>query len=482
MDEPEITELVKIDATRVDGVGTPASGAPILLMKSVDVEKDWAEWDAAHEGGGRGSAAAAGRAKGGDSKASAADAVARAKQTIADHKAGKKVSAADLKNAHEVHEAHLAHLARLKAEGKEPPKEAAKPKAPAKPAAKPAAGKPAAAKKGARDCPECDKSYDADHEGSTCENCGTKLPAATDAAKELVREILKAATRGKVDEAPDIAGGTAVLGQIADLIIAEAQELKSGQAAEISDIQQLACAAELIWTWRTGEESVASGSVMPATALMQSAANMEKLGLNLDASHWPPAEIELFKARAEEVFKSKHSAADRRKLAEQGNALSDGSYPIADEEDLKSAAILAQSGHGDVDGAKRLIGRRSKELGVKNPLDGDTEKSQIAQEETDVDTVTQDGLSKAVEDAVTKALAASEDRLKAVEAELAKVKALPVPGGPVMTRVQAPKAEDGEDHAAKAVQYDTIAEQLADPVTADAYRKLAAQHRAKITV
>lgn len=493
MDEPEITELVKIDATRVDGVGTPASGAPILLMKSVDVEKDWAEWDAAHEGGGRGSAAAAGRAKGGDSKASAADAVARAKQTIADHKAGKKVSAADLKNAHEVHEAHLAHLARLKAEGKEPPKEAAKPKAPAKPAAKPAAGKPAAAKKGARDCPECDKSYDADHEGSTCENCGTKLPAATDAAKELVREILKAATRGKVDEAPDIAGGTAVLGQIADLIIAEAQELKSGQAAEISDIQQLACAAELIWTWRTGEESVAAGSVMPATALMQSAAAetamtkyaRDLFGLEVDeltTDHYREIIKQLVPKLRDLAKDRNYSAAERKEMAGDGRALPDGSYPINDEHDLNSAAILARSGHGDADAASKHIARRAKELGVANPLDDSAEKSQIAQEETDVDTVTQDGLSKAVEDAVTKALAASEERITALEAELAKVKALPVPGGPVMTRVQAPKAEDGEDHAAKAVQYDTIAEQLADPVTADAYRKLAAQHRAKITV
>ena len=365
MDEPEITELEKINAERVDGVRAPASGIPILLMKSM----------------------------------------------------------------------------------------------------------PGVAK-GARDCPKCDKSYDADHQGSTCENCGADLPdapaskaaddqvdcptckgdgkimgnkrdcpdcdakgkvtpakAKTLAAKSLVRGIITKAVGadGQVDEQPDIAGGTAVLAQIADLIISEAQELKSGQAGEISDIIQLACAAEAIWCWRTGEEAVSTGSVMPATALMQSA---KSAGLT-------PEELDLIRAG---LLKAKYSAADRRKMAEEGNALSDGSYPVGDEADLKSAAILAQSGHGDVDGAKRLIGRRAKELGVKNPLEGDasddTAKSQIAPEGTNVDTVTQTGdLTEVVKAADAKAAALEkrvtdqESVIKALEGRLAKVEAAPVPGG-----------------------------------------------------
>jgi hypothetical protein len=231
---------------------------------------------------------------------------------------------------------------------------------------------------------------------------------------------------------------------------------------------------------------------MPATALMQSAANLDKLGLNLDASNWPPAEVELFKARIEEVFKSKHSAADRRKLAEQGNALSDGSYPIADEHDLKSAAILAQSGHGDVEGAKRLISRRAKELGVKNPLEddgGDTAKSQIATEGTTVDTVTQTGdLAEVVKAADAKAAAlekrvAEQDSvIKALEGRLAKVEAAPVHGGPVMSVVRPKTAADGEDHAAKAAYFEDWADRVATPEDADRYRQLAAQERAKIPV
>src|ERR1700733_13799081 len=136
--------------------------------------------------------------------------------------------------------------------------------------------------KGARDCPKCDKTDDADHQGATCENCGADLPDAPAAKaagddpaepefdREAAKELVKAIVGRKVDETPDIAGGTAVISQIAALIIAGAPELKAGNAGEISDIQQLAQAAELIWCWRTGEEAVASGSVQPATTLMQS--------------------------------------------------------------------------------------------------------------------------------------------------------------------------------------------------------------------
>lgn len=64
-----------------------------------------------------------------------------------------------------------------------------------------------------------------------------------------------------------------------------------------------------------------------------------------------------------------YTAAERRALAAKGHALKDGSYPIANATDLKNAAILAKSGHGNVAAAKALIARRAKELGVANPLD-----------------------------------------------------------------------------------------------------------------
>jgi hypothetical protein len=305
------------------------------------------------------------------------------------------------------------------------------------------------------------------------------------AAKAAVREIIaKAADRkGNVDEAPDIQGGTEVIAMIADLIIAEATELKAGNAGEICDIQQLACAAEMIWCWRTGEEAVSAGSVMPATALMQSAMPLEELEGFIKAGLLESAALG-FTAKDSREF----SAAERKKHAAEGNALPDGSYPIPDADALRRAAILARSGHGDVTAAKKLIARRAKELGVANPLDDskddDASKSEIAPEGTDVDTVTKgsDDLAKAVADAVAKAVAPLKDELKLVSGELAKVKAQPVPGGPVLSRnvqVKQPDSVAREDWAAKAAYYRDMAEQVTDRVTADGYRKLAREADAK---
>ena len=68
------------------------------------------------------------------------------------------------------------------------------------------------------------------------------------------------------------------------------------------------------------------------------------------------------------VYKRDIDTATRRHLAGQGHALADGSYPIANAEDLHNAAILARSGHGNAEAAKRLIARRARELDVPNPL------------------------------------------------------------------------------------------------------------------
>jgi hypothetical protein len=86
----------------------------------------------------------------------------------------------------------------------------------------------------------------------------------------------------------------------------------------------------------------------------------------------------LFKAEAE-VYKRDFSTDERKRLASEGKALSDGSYPIPDADALRRAAILARSGHGNVSGAKALIRRRAKELGVSNPLDDNNQTKKDAQ-------------------------------------------------------------------------------------------------------
>ena len=74
------------------------------------------------------------------------------------------------------------------------------------------------------------------------------------------------------------------------------------------------------------------------------------------------------KGTAPDVAKRKFTAAERRRLAREGKALPDGSYPVESAADLEPAAILARSGHGDVPAAERLIARRAEELGQPDPL------------------------------------------------------------------------------------------------------------------
>jgi hypothetical protein len=85
--------------------------------------------------------------------------------------------------------------------------------------------------------------------------------------------------------------------------------------------------------------------------------------------------IKALHAAEDAVYKRDVSTADRERLAGEGNALPGGSYPIENTSDLRNAAILARSGHGDVAAARKLIARRAKELGVSNPLKGGKKKT-----------------------------------------------------------------------------------------------------------
>jgi hypothetical protein len=80
------------------------------------------------------------------------------------------------------------------------------------------------------------------------------------------------------------------------------------------------------------------------------------------------------------VYKRDIGTAARQRLAAEGNALGDGSYPIENAGDLHNAAVLARSGHGDAPAARRLIARRARELGVPNPLKSGKPKAAKAAE------------------------------------------------------------------------------------------------------
>lgn len=201
---------------------------------------------------------------------------------------------------------------------------------------------------------------------------------------------------------------------------------------------------------------------------------------------------ELAKAVAEALKDSRTFTADQRsKQADQGNALPDGSYPIPDADALRRAAILARSKHGNYKAARRLIARRAKELGVANPLKGgksDTAgKSVLADQEQSVNTdgagsgkqtesLSKADVKKLVAAAVTEATEGAKAEIESLRAELAKVKATPIPGGPVMSIAMPPQgAPKADDRAAKAAQYRAQAETVMDPELAERYRQAARQ-------
>lgn len=64
----------------------------------------------------------------------------------------------------------------------------------------------------------------------------------------------------------------------------------------------------------------------------------------------------------------KYKQADRDKMAKSGEAMSDGSYPIADEEDLNNAIRAVGRGGADHDAIRRHIIKRAKAIGHSDAI------------------------------------------------------------------------------------------------------------------
>lgn len=76
------------------------------------------------------------------------------------------------------------------------------------------------------------------------------------------------------------------------------------------------------------------------------------------------------------IYKRDFADEQRKKLASEGKALPNGTYPIETSADLHPATVLARSGHGDTAAAESLIARRARDLGVSNPLETATKKAE----------------------------------------------------------------------------------------------------------
>lgn len=195
------------------------------------------------------------------------------------------------------------------------------------------------------------------------------------------------------------------------------------------------------------------------------------------------------------AVKAKYGADDRRDMADSGQAMDDGSYPVADRADLTRAIKAVGRGGADHDKIRRHIIARAKALGasaeipdnwnadgsLKGPVEKEknvdkatetgTETQQPAdqQQTTTTDaaaaakdtadkggadagaaTATEKSTTKADDDTpvsltkkelsdllqaeLTKAIKPYQDKLTAVEGELAKVMQTPQSGGPARTR------------------------------------------------
>lgn len=299
-------------------------------------------------------------------------------------------------------------------------------------------------------------SHDGDGDHSTHDHAGKS--ARPDWVAEAV-ELVKAITgRGKVDETPDIDGGKQAIALIGKLIGYEAEEIAAGHFDEICDVQMLACAAEALKCWLALEQ----GADDDAGMLMQSAAKADMS--TADINDLPDSAFAYIEPGGTKDESGKTTPRSKRH------------FPVHDKAHADNAAARIAQGAEFGDKALPKVKAAQRKFGSNSD---DTSKSQIAEGGTTVDTETQETgsqIAKAVEDAVTKATAPLKERIESLGAELAKVKATPVPGGPMMTAVTPRKAADGDQWAAKARYYREMADSVSqDPRAADGYRQLARQ-------
>lgn len=281
--------------------------------------------------------------------------------------------------------------------------------------------------------------------------------AATAVVTKTLADVTKA-----VDETADIAGAWAAIGQICDLIIHEATELKTGRMEEKHDIEILLRAICSLACFIDRETFQQAGSYGP-----------DDSDDDGDLSYVA-------------LFAKTVSAADRRRMGKTGVAMPNGDFPIPDEGHLKAAIGRLGNYTGDKAAAKKHIVARAHALGLDNLIpddwtatDGDDNAKTAEPDVTKASTadVAVD-IPEIVKKAVAEANAASEERIKALEAELAKVAATPIPGGPVLI---APPASQRIPEITKADRYRAMANQSGDPSVREAYLALAKREEATTT-
>lgn len=295
--------------------------------------------------------------------------------------------------------------------------------------------------------------------------------AVATAGRVLSGDIVK----GTADETADIAGAQQVIAQLAALIISEATELAAGRIDEVYDIACLMDAVMAVKRFLQGEQAQ-DGTDTPDDTDVEPVSSVPAMG----------GDVSYVSLAADgDVAKRAFTQAQRDAAAKSGAAMPDGSYPIHTKADLSNAIHAVGRGKGDHAAIRRHIIARAKALGASSmiPEDWTTSGSKAAAPDGVPAGVTKDAspdvteLVKAVA-AATEAGKASEERIKALEAELVKVRATPIPGGPmILSTGPGTPAQSSADLVVK--RYLRLAEQSGNPDVQSAYRALAKEELAK---
>jgi hypothetical protein len=141
-----------------------------------------------------------------------------------------------------------------------------------------------------------------------------------------------------------------------------------------------------------------------------------------------------------------------------------------------------QPGEQEKERAEHLTAANSTATDAPDAKDGAEQTVTKTETETSAATAPQnDEVAKGdlIKAAITEAIKPFEDKLKAVEADIAKVLSTAVPGGPVQTVPANIRAQRERDESlAKAARYERLAEEVSEPDIKSHYQRLAAAARA----
>jgi hypothetical protein len=287
-----------------------------------------------------------------------------------------------------------------------------------------------------------------------------------------LRDLVKAAPDGDGnDESDDLTMAAQILVLLGRLICSEAEELATGDFREAFDIAILMDMVNALRCFIGREEEQSAGSFAP-----------------VDQDDCDTVFVAL--AAQPDLLKGKYSAEQLRQMLKDGKAIKNSkgqpSYPIGDKEDLDLAINAVGRGKRDHDAIRSYIMRRAKALGLTSMIpdswaaDGSIKPATKAAPTSDTPpaqaAVSDDQITQIVTKALAQARAADEERIKALEADLARIRATPIPGGPVLMTAPPPARTE---HLTKADQYRAFAATCNDPVVARSYRELADREAAR---